>query len=173
MTTSIHHLLFAVVQEQDIDTATRALEALGLPVVFLSSAGGFLGRRNATLLIGLSEGREEDAIKSLFSNYVDNVKANIRRERVKNKYTGQDEAPNEKLMRSIEERIGISESRKDDFRRLWIARINAAARPLGLTYSKMIAGLKRAGIEIDRKILADLAVRDEKAFAKLADAAKA
>lgn len=62
---NIHHLLFAVVQEQDIDTATRALEALGLPVVFLSSAGGFLGRRNATLLIGLSEGREEAAIKSL------------------------------------------------------------------------------------------------------------
>ena len=54
---NIHHLLFAVVQEQDTDTATRALEALGLPVVFLSSAGGFLGRRNATLLIGLHEGK--------------------------------------------------------------------------------------------------------------------
>jgi uncharacterized protein YaaQ len=65
MTTSIHHLLLAVVQEQDIDTATRALEALGLPVVFLSSAGGFLGRRNATLLIGLREGKEENAIQSL------------------------------------------------------------------------------------------------------------
>jgi uncharacterized protein YaaQ len=65
MNTSIHHLLFAVVQEQDIDTATRALEALGLPVVFLSSAGGFLGRRNATLLIGLREGKEEEAIQSL------------------------------------------------------------------------------------------------------------
>lgn len=62
---TIHHLLFAVVQEQDIDTATRALEALGLPVSFLSSAGGFLGRRNATLLIGLREGSEEGAIKSL------------------------------------------------------------------------------------------------------------
>jgi serine protein kinase len=60
---------------------------------------------------------DEDAIKSLFANYVDNVKAYIRRERVKNKYTGQDEAPNEKLMRAIEERIGISEGRKDDFRR--------------------------------------------------------
>lgn len=62
--------------------------------------------------------------------------------------------------------------RKGEFRRLWIARINAAARPLGLSYSKLIAGLKRAGIEIDRKVLADLAVRDEKAFAKLAEAAK-
>lgn len=63
--------------------------------------------------------------------------------------------------------------RKDDFRRLWIARINAAARPLGLTYSKMIAGLKRAGIEIDRKNLADLAVNDTQAFGKLAETAKA
>lgn|SRR5574341_1017023 len=63
--------------------------------------------------------------------------------------------------------------RKGEFRRLWIARINAAARPAGLTYSKLIAGLKRAGIEVDRKILADLAVRDQNAFAKLVEAAKA
>ncbi|MBI4790390.1 MAG: 50S ribosomal protein L20 [Chloroflexi bacterium] len=63
--------------------------------------------------------------------------------------------------------------RKDDFRRLWITRINAAARPLGLSYSKLMAGLKRAGIELDRKMLADLAVRDQNAFAKLAEAAKA
>lgn len=62
---NIHRLLFAVVQEQDIETATRALEALGLPVAFLSSAGGFLGRRNATLLIGLREGAEDAAIQSL------------------------------------------------------------------------------------------------------------
>lgn len=63
--------------------------------------------------------------------------------------------------------------RKDDFRRLWIVRINAAARPLGLSYSKLIAGLKRAGVEVDRKVLADLAVNDDKAFAKLAEVAKA
>lgn len=63
--------------------------------------------------------------------------------------------------------------RKSDFRRLWITRINAAARPLGLTYSKLIAGLKKAGIELDRKVLADIAVRDEKTFAKLVEAAKA
>lgn len=63
--------------------------------------------------------------------------------------------------------------RKGEFRRLWIARINAAARPAGLTYSKLIAGLKRAGIEVDRKVLADLAVRDQNAFAKLVEAAKA
>ena len=58
-------LMLAVVQEQDQETATRALEGMGLPVVVFSSAGGFLGRRNATLLIGLREGREADAIQSL------------------------------------------------------------------------------------------------------------
>lgn len=63
--------------------------------------------------------------------------------------------------------------RKGDFRRLWIARINAAARPLGMTYSRLIAGLKRAGVELDRKIIADLAVRDEKAFAQLVQTAQA
>ncbi len=62
--------------------------------------------------------------------------------------------------------------RKDDFRRLWIARINAAARPLGMTYSKLIAALKRAGVDLDRKVLADLAVRDEKAFTNLVEAVK-
>jgi uncharacterized protein YaaQ len=58
-------LMLAVVQEQDRDDATRALEKLSLPVVYLFSAGGFLGRRNATLLIGLREGKEEDAIQAL------------------------------------------------------------------------------------------------------------
>jgi len=62
---SIKLLMLAIVQEQDLDTATRALAKLNLPVVFLSSAGGFLGRRNATLLVGLRPGREEDAIKVL------------------------------------------------------------------------------------------------------------
>jgi large subunit ribosomal protein L20 len=63
--------------------------------------------------------------------------------------------------------------RKDDFRRLWIVRINAAARPLGTTYSKLMAALKKLGVEMDRKMLAELAVNDEKAFAKIVDAAKA
>ena len=62
---SIKLLMLAIVQEQDLDTATHALSKLGLPVVFLSSAGGFLGRRNATLLIGLRQGKEEEAIKVL------------------------------------------------------------------------------------------------------------
>ena len=55
--------------------------------------------------------------------------------------------------------------RKRDFRKLWITRINAAARLNGTTYSKLINGLKRAGIELDRKVLADMAVRDPKGFA--------
>ena len=57
-------------------------------------------------------------------------------------------------------------------RRLWIVRINAAARLHGLSYSRLIAGLKAAGSELDRKMLADIAVRDERAFAELAALAK-
>ncbi len=57
--------------------------------------------------------------------------------------------------------------RKGNFRRLWIVRIGAACRQSGLTYSRFIYGLKKAGIELDRKILADMAVRDEAAFQKL------
>ena len=63
-------------------------------------------------------------------------------------------------------------TRKRDFRRLWITRINAAARINGLSYSTLISGLKRANIEVNRKLLADLAVRDAPAFAKLAEVAK-
>ena len=62
--------------------------------------------------------------------------------------------------------------RKRDFRSLWIVRINAAARNNGLTYSTMIAGLKKANVNVNRKLLADLAVRDAAAFAKLAEVAK-
>jgi serine protein kinase len=60
---------------------------------------------------------DEEAIKRLFANYIDNVKAYVQKEKVKNKYTGEDEEPNEKLMRSIEEKIDIPDARKDDFRR--------------------------------------------------------
>jgi large subunit ribosomal protein L20 len=62
--------------------------------------------------------------------------------------------------------------RKAQFRRLWITRINAAVRPHGLSYSRFINGLKAAGVEVDRKILADLAVHDPKAFASLVETAK-
>ncbi len=65
MTDSIPILLLAVVQDQDLDAATRALGEIGAPVTFLSSAGGFLGRRNATLLIGLPAEKEEEAHKVL------------------------------------------------------------------------------------------------------------
>ena len=64
-TTPIHLLLLAVIQEQDLDAATRALEPLGAPVVYMASAGGFLGRHNATLLIGLPDGHEEQALAAL------------------------------------------------------------------------------------------------------------
>ncbi|MDF1822946.1 MAG: 50S ribosomal protein L20 [Alcanivoracaceae bacterium] len=63
--------------------------------------------------------------------------------------------------------------RKRQFRRLWIVRINAAARQAGLSYSRFINGLKKANIDIDRKVLADLAVRDQVVFGALAEKAKA
>ena len=63
--------------------------------------------------------------------------------------------------------------KKREFRALWIARINAAARECGLSYSRLIQGLKKAAIEIDRKILADLAMNDMVGFAKIAEHAKA
>jgi large subunit ribosomal protein L20 len=63
--------------------------------------------------------------------------------------------------------------RKGDFRRLWITRINAAARMNGISYSRLMNGLKRAGIGLDRKVLADLAVRDMDTFRLLVDKAKA
>ncbi|MCG8467256.1 MAG: 50S ribosomal protein L20 [Gemmatimonadetes bacterium] len=63
--------------------------------------------------------------------------------------------------------------KKRDFRRLWIARINAAARANGISYSRFVSGLRSAGVELNRKVLADLAVRDPAAFTELAEVAKA
>ncbi|MGB9375733.1 MAG: 50S ribosomal protein L20 [Jiangellales bacterium] len=63
--------------------------------------------------------------------------------------------------------------RKGDFRKLWITRINAAARSHGMTYNRFVQGLKAAGVEVDRKMLADLAVNDTAAFAALVETAKA
>ena len=63
-------------------------------------------------------------------------------------------------------------NRKRDFRRLWIIRINAAARQEGMSYSQFMHGLKRAGIEVDRKVLADIAVRDPETFRRFADRAR-
>lgn len=74
----------------------------------------------------------------------------------------------ESMMHSLQYAYRDRRDRKGQMRRLWIARINAAARINGITYSQMIDGLAKAGIEIDRKILADLAIQDEAAFAALA-----
>jgi large subunit ribosomal protein L20 len=62
--------------------------------------------------------------------------------------------------------------KKSDFRALWITRINAAARLHGLSYSRLMAGLKKAGVEVNRKVLADLAVHDAEAFGKIAEMAR-
>jgi large subunit ribosomal protein L20 len=63
-------------------------------------------------------------------------------------------------------------NRKRDFRRLWITRINAAARMNGISYSRLMNGLKQAGVEINRKLLADIAVNDTQAFGRLVEVAK-
>jgi large subunit ribosomal protein L20 len=78
----------------------------------------------------------------------------------------------ESMMHSLSYAYAHRKDRKGDMRRLWIARINAASRLNGLSYSKFIEGLSKTGIEIDRKILAELAVNDPPAFAKLVATAK-
>ena len=75
---------------------------------------------------------------------------------------------NESVMHALRYAYFHRRERKGDFRKLWIARINAAARINGTTYSRLIDGLNKAGITIDRKMLADLAVREPEAFATLA-----
>src|SRR5215218_3068851 len=82
-------------------------------------------------------------------------------------------AANEQVMHSGQYAFRDRRARKGEMRRLWIQRINAACRANGTTYSRFIAGLKTAGIEIDRKMMADLAVRDAAAFSALVEAALA
>jgi large subunit ribosomal protein L20 len=82
-------------------------------------------------------------------------------------------AANEQVMHSLQYAYRDRRARKGDFRKLWIQRINAAARLNGTTYSRFIAGLHRAEIDVDRKMLADLAVRDPQAFAALVSASMA
>ena len=79
----------------------------------------------------------------------------------------------EQVLRSFNYQYRDRRVRKRDFRRLWIARINAAARECGLTYSAFMNGLKKASVEVDRKVLADLAVFDKPAFAALVERARA
>ena len=78
----------------------------------------------------------------------------------------------EQLLHSYTYAYRDRRARKGDFRKLWIQRINAACRAEGMTYNRFINGLKNAGVEVDRKMLADLAVHDEKAFASLVKVAK-
>ncbi len=77
------------------------------------------------------------------------------------------------VMRAMAHAFAGRKQTKREYRRLWITRINAAARMNGLSYSKFMNGLKTAGIDLNRKVLAELAVNDAPAFAKLVDTAKA
>jgi large subunit ribosomal protein L20 len=79
----------------------------------------------------------------------------------------------EQMLHSLNYAYRDRRARKGDFRQLWITRINAAARANGMTYNRFIQGLKIAGVEVDRKVLAELAVTDEAAFAALVVVAKA
>jgi len=78
----------------------------------------------------------------------------------------------EQMLHSLNYAYRDRRDRKGDFRQLWITRINAAARANGMTYNRLIQGLKLAGVEVDRKILADLAVHEGPAFAALVDVAR-
>lgn len=80
---------------------------------------------------------------------------------------------NEAMLKSLFYATRDRRQKKRDFRRLWISRVNAAARLNGLSYSRFVHGLKLADVRVDRKVLADLAVHDANAFSRLADLAKA
>lgn len=80
---------------------------------------------------------------------------------------------NEAMLKSLSYAYRDRRDRKRDMRRLWIQRINAAARLQGLSYSRLMSGLRTAGVAIDRKMLADLAARDTASFARLVEVAKA
>ncbi|MEL1136365.1 50S ribosomal protein L20 [Desulfitobacterium sp. THU1] len=79
---------------------------------------------------------------------------------------------NEQVMKSLAYAYAHRKDKKGDFRKLWIARINAASRLNGLSYSRMMNGLKKAGVSINRKMLADLAIHDAAAFTELVNVAK-
>ena len=79
---------------------------------------------------------------------------------------------NQQVMKSLQYAYRDRRVRKREFRRLWIARINAAARMQGLSYGRLIDGLNKAGVEVNRKVLADLAVNDARAFGELVSVAK-
>jgi len=80
---------------------------------------------------------------------------------------------NETVLRALAFAYRDRRTKKRDFRSLWILRINAACRALGLPYSRFVSGLKKAGVTLDRKVLAELAVEDPAAFARLVETARA
>jgi len=80
---------------------------------------------------------------------------------------------NQQVMKSLVYAYRDRRVRKRDFRKLWITRINAAARNNGISYSRLMNGLKKAGVEINRKLLADMAINDSKSFSCLVETAKA
>jgi len=80
---------------------------------------------------------------------------------------------NEAMLKSLRYAYRDRRARRRDMRRLWIARINAAARQSGLSYNRFMHGLRQAGVELDRKVLAEMAVEDADAFARLVEVAKA
>jgi len=80
---------------------------------------------------------------------------------------------NELVMKALYYARRDRRAKKGEFRRLWIARINAAARTNGISYSRLVCGLTKAGVEVNRKMLADLAISDANAFTKLVEVAKA
>ncbi len=82
-------------------------------------------------------------------------------------------AANEQVMHSLQYAYRDRRARKGEFRKLWIQRINAACRENGTSYSRFVSGLKAAGVEVDRKVLADLAVTDAAAFTALVEVAEA
>ena len=92
-------------------------------------------------------------------------------------YRGQRSRLYRKAKEQVQHSLGYAyrdrRARKGDFRRLWIQRINAAARANGMTYNRFIQGLKAAGVEVDRRVLADMAVNDAPAFTALVEVAKA
>jgi large subunit ribosomal protein L20 len=105
---------------------------------------------------------------------VGNVAAHQRHKKILNITKGQRaarhihyKAANETMMHSLHYAYVHRRQRKGDFRRLWITRINAAVRSEGISYSAFIDGLTKTGIEINRKVLADIAVRDPQAFSKI------
>jgi large subunit ribosomal protein L20 len=78
----------------------------------------------------------------------------------------------EQMLHSMQYAYRDRKDRKGDFRQLWLTRINAGARANGITYNRLVQGLRLAGVEVDRKILAELAVNDEKAFVAIVEVAK-